>query len=456
MTDVSGPDHLPVVKPQSRTDIVKVVGASLVGTTVEWYDFFLYGSAAALIFNKLFFPSFDPLVGTLLAFATYAVGFAARPLGGVIFGHFGDKVGRKQMLVISLMLMGGATFLIGLLPTYGTIGIWAPVLLIALRLVQGFALGGEWGGAVLMAAEYGTPERRGYWASWPQAGAPAGNLLAVAVLAVVTAFTTDAQFDAWGWRIPFLLSAVLVLVGLYIRMSIEESPVFRAAREHTSAVEETRLPVVQVLKDYPREILLAIGARFAENISYYIFTAFALAYATRPELGMERGTVLNAALLASAVHFVAIPVMGALSDRFGRRPLYLVGALGVGVWGFVFFALYDTTSFPLLVLAGAVGLVFHAAMYGPQASFFSELFSTQVRYSGLSVAGQVSSILAGSLAPIIATALLLQYNSSIPISLYLAAAAVLTLLAVLFSRETARSDLTQIQAADRKPVSAGR
>jgi metabolite-proton symporter len=431
------------VPPGSRTSIVKVVGASLVGTTVEWYDFFLYGSAAALVFNKLFFPDFDPLVGTLLAFATYAVGFAARPIGGVIFGHFGDKIGRKQILI-------------GLLPTYGAIGVWAPILLILLRLVQGFALGGEWGGAVLMAAEYGSPERRGYWASWPQAGAPAGNLLAVAVLAVVSAATTDQQFESWGWRIPFLLSAVLVGVGLWIRVSIEESPVFRAAQEHSAKAEEApKLPVVQVLRDYPREIILAIGARFAENIGYYIFTAFALAYATG-EAGISRGTALGAALIASAIHFVAIPAMGALSDRFGRRPVYLVGAVGVGVWGFVFFALFDSQSFLLLALAGTIGLIFHAAMYGPQASFFSELFSTQVRYSGLSVAGQVSSIVAGSLAPIIATALLLQYGNSLPISLYLAGAAVITVVAVLLSRETAHSDLTRDPAADRAAVGAGR
>ncbi len=444
------------VPPASRTSIVKVVGASLVGTTVEWYDFFLYGSAAALVFNKLFFPDFDPLVGTLLAFATYAVGFAARPIGGVIFGHFGDKIGRKQMLVITLMLMGGATFAIGLLPTYATIGIWAPILLILLRLVQGFALGGEWGGAVLMAAEYGTPERRGYWASWPQAGAPAGNLLAVAVLALVSAFTTEQQFESWGWRIPFLLSAVLVGVGLWIRVSIEESPVFRAAREQSATAEEApKLPVVQVLRDYPREIILAIGARLAENIGYYIFTAFALSYATQ-QLGVPQSTALNAALIASAIHFAAIPTMGALSDRFGRRPVYLLGAVGVGVWGFVFFRMYDSESFVLLALAGTIALVFHGAMYGPQASFFSELFSTQVRYSGLSVAGQVSSIVAGSLAPVIATALLIEYGSSVPISLYLAGAAVLTVIAVLLSRETARSDLTRDPAADRRPVGAGR
>jgi metabolite-proton symporter len=444
------------VPPASSTSIVKVVGASLVGTTVEWYDFFLYGSAAALVFNTLFFPDFDPLVGTLLAFATYAVGFVARPIGGVVFGHYGDKLGRKKMLVITLMMMGGATFLIGLLPTYGAIGVWAPILLIVLRLVQGFALGGEWGGAVLMAAEYGTPERRGYWASWPQAGAPAGNLLAVAVLALVSALTTEQQFDSWGWRIPFLLSAVLVGVGLWIRFSIEESPVFRAAQEKSATAEEApRLPVVQVLRDYPRAIILAIGARMGENIGYYVFTAFALAYAT-DEVGLSQGTALNAALIASAIHFVAIPAMGALSDRFGRRPVYLVGAVGVGVWGFVFFTLYDSQSFLLLALAGTVGLVFHGAMYGPQAAFFSEMFATQVRYSGLSVAGQVSSIVAGSLAPFIATALLIEYGNAVPISLYLAGAAVITVIAVVLSRETARSDLTLDPNADRSPVGAGR
>ena len=443
-----------VTEAQPSTPIVKVVTASLVGTTVEWYDFFLYGSAAALIFNKLFFPSFDPLIGTLLAFATYAVGFAARPIGGIIFGHFGDKLGRKKMLVITLLLMGGATFALGLLPTYGSIGIWAPILLVTLRLVQGFALGGEWGGAILMVAEHGGADRRGYWASWPQAGAPAGNLLAVAVLALVSATTTDAQFETWGWRIPFLLSAVLVLVGLYIRIAVEESPVFKAAQaqaQASAAGADTapKLPVVQVLREYPREIILAIGMRLAENISYYLFTAFALAFATQPALGISRSEALNAALIASAVHFFAIPLMGALSDRFGRRPLYMLGAVGVGVWGFVFFNLYETKSFLLLALAGTVGLIFHGAMYGPQSSFFAEMFSTQVRYSGLSVAGQVSSIVAGSLAPIIATYLLSRYGSSTPISIYLAGAAVLTFLAVLVSRETARSDLTRDMVAER-------
>ena len=447
----------PVAAPETKS-IAKVVGASLIGTTVEWYDFFLYGSAAALVFNQIFFPSFEPLTGTLLAFATYAVGFAARPLGGIIFGHFGDKVGRKSMLVITLLLMGGATFAIGLLPTYAAVGVWAPILLIALRLIQGFALGGEWGGAVLMAAEHGGSKRRGFYASWPQAGAPAGNLLAVAVLTLVNATTTEAQFLSWGWRIPFLLSAVLVLVGMYIRLAIEESPVFRAAREQEAtqvAASGPKLPVLQVLRAYPREILLAIGARLAENISFYVFTAFILTYVTQ-QLQLPRGTALNAVLIASAIHFVTIPLMGALSDRFGRRPVYAVGAAGVGVWAFVFFALLDSRSFAIITLATTVALVFHGAMYGPQAAFFSEMFDTRVRYSGLSVAGQVSSIVAGSLAPLIATALLREYRSSFPISLYLAGAAVLTLIALALSRETARVDLTAVGRDAERPYAGVR
>jgi metabolite-proton symporter len=457
--DVPGDKGAPPL-PRGNS-MVKVVVASLVGTTVEWYDFFLYGAAAALIFNKLFFPSFDPLVGTLLAFATYAVGFVARPLGGVVFGHFGDKLGRKRMLVISLTIMGAATFCIGLLPSYDAVGIWAPLGLIALRLIQGFALGGEWGGAVLMAAEHGPANKRGLYASWPQAGAPAGQLLAVTVLAVVTATTNTAQFESWGWRIPFLLSAVLVLVGTYIRTSIEESPVFRAAQQSLEAAADAageapvKLPVLQVLRDYRREVALAIGMRVAENVSYYIFTAFILAYATQ-ELDLSRGMVLNAVLIASAIHFFAIPLFGALSDRVGRRPLYLIGGVGVGVWGFVFFPLLDTKSFPLIVLAATMALIFHGAMYGPQAAFFSELFATQVRYSGLSVAGQLSSIVAGSVAPLIATALLIRYGSSVPISIYLAGAAVLTVGCVLLSKETAGRDLTTVAADDRSELAHAR
>ncbi|MGC5022455.1 MFS transporter [Micromonospora sp. DT47] len=417
------------------------MAASLVGTTIEWYDFFVFGSAAALVFNTLFFPKFDPLVGTILAFATYAVGFVARPIGGIVFGHFGDRVGRKRMLVLSLLIMGVATFAIGLLPTYASIGVWAPILLVICRLLQGFAVGGEWGGAVLMVAEHGDPARRGFWASWPQAGVPAGNLLAVAVLAIMTATTSEAAFASWGWRVPFLLSAALVAIGLYVRVSLSESPVFqRAQAEMERAQERRRAPMLEVVQRYRRPVLVAMGARVVENVSYYIFTVFVLTYVTT-ELGMRRAMALNAVLIASAVHFAAIPLWGALSDRVGRRPIYLLGAGGVLVWAFLFFVLVDTRSFGAITAAITGGLIFHAAMYGPQAAFFSELFGTGVRYSGASIGYQLASVFAGSLAPIIAVALLAEFNSTVPISLYVAAMAVITIAALIASRETVRADL---------------
>lgn len=317
--------------PPPPTNLKRIVAASLIGTTIEWYDFFLYGSAAALVFNKLFFPGSDPLVGTLLSFLTYAVGFAARPLGALVFGHYGDRLGRKKLLVLSLLLMGGATFAIGLLPTHATVGAAAPVLLTALRLVQGFALGGEWGGAVLLVSEHGDAKRRGFWASWPQTGAPAGQLLATGVLSLLTATLSDGSFVAWGWRIPFLLSGVLVVVGLWIRLSVDESPVFQEAlaraeeRGRTPDSAAEKLPLVSVLRHHWRDVLVAMGARMAENISYYVITAFILVYATT-SAGVSRQTALNAVLIASAVHFAVIPAWGALSDRIGRRPVYLLGA----------------------------------------------------------------------------------------------------------------------------------
>ncbi len=431
-----------------RSGFAKVVAASLVGTTVEWYDFFLYGSAAALVFNKLFFPTQDPTVGTMLAFATYALGFVARPIGGIVFGHFGDKVGRKKMLVFSLLLMGGATFAIGLLPTYASIGVGAPVLLLLCRLVQGFAVGGEWGGAVLMVAEHGSAERRGFWSSWPQAGVPAGNLLSVLVLFVLAATTSDSAFTTWGWRVPFLLSAVLVVVGLWIRLRLTESPLFaRAQAEFEARKVQRRAPALDVLRAYPREVLSAMGARFAENVCYYIFTAFVLAYVTET-VGLDRQVALNAVLVASAVHFVVIPVFGALSDRVGRRPLYLAGAAGVGLWGFAFFPLLDTKSQGAITLAITVGLVLHALMYGPQAAYFSELFGTSVRYSGASIGYQLASVVAGSLAPIIALALLARFDSSIPVSVYLLGSGLLTVVVVLFTRETRGTALADDRILD--------
>ena len=428
----------------SGTSIGKVVFASLVGTAVEWYDFFLYGSAAALVFGALFFPEADPVNATLLAFGTYAVGFVARPLGGVVFGHFGDRVGRKKMLVVALMLMGVATFAIGLLPTYASIGVAAPILLLVCRLLQGFAVGGEWGGAVLMAAEHGDEARRGFWSSWPQAGVPLGNLLATGVLFVLAAFQSDADFEAWGWRIPFLLSAVLVLIGLYVRLQLEESPVYQEAKAEIAEKKTgaSHLPLIEVIKTYPKEVFIAMGMRMAENISYYIFTIISITYVTT-YLEEDKGLILKMLLIGAAFQFFLIPALGALSDKVGRRPLYLVGAVGVGVWTFVFFGLLDTMSAGNVLLAVIVGLFFHSLMYAPQAAFFSELFGTSVRYTGASVGYQLASIFAGAMAPIIAVELLgsVSEKNTFAVGLYVAAASVITIVAVLFAKETKASSL---------------
>ncbi|MEU6383974.1 MFS transporter [Streptomyces bauhiniae] len=439
--------------PPPPAKLPRIVAASLIGTTIEWYDFFLYGSAAALVFNKLFFPDSDPLVGTLLAFVTYAAGFAARPLGALVFGHFGDRLGRKKLLVLSLLLMGGATFCIGLLPTHATIGTAAPVLLTALRLVQGFALGGEWGGAVLLVSEHGDARRRGFWASWPQTGAPAGQLLATGVLSLLTATLSDDAFTAWGWRVPFLLSGVLVVVGLWIRLSVDESPVFKQALTRAEARQgeaAEKLPLVSVLRHQWREVLIAMGARLAENISYYVITAFILVYATTAA-DVSKQTALNAVLIGSAVHFAVIPAWGALSDRVGRRPVYLFGAVGVGLWIFPFFALVDAGTFGRLVLAVVVGLILHGAMYAPQAAFFAEMFATRVRYSGASIGAQFSSVAAGAPAPLIATALLAEYDSATPIALYVIGAVLLTLVAVGVAVETRDRDLADVTADGASP-----
>ncbi|MFW3172226.1 MFS transporter [Geodermatophilus sp. CPCC 206100] len=447
---------------QSGARFGRVVGASIIGTTVEWYDFFLYGSAAALVFGPLFFPEQDDFVGVLAAFATYAVGFFARPVGALVFGHFGDRLGRKKLLVISLMMMGSATFLIGLLPTYDSVGVLAPVLLIALRLIQGFALGGEWGGAVLIVSEHGKPEHRGFWASWPQAGAPAGNLLATGVLALLATFQSDAQFEAWGWRIPFLLSAVLIIVGLWVRLSVSESPVFLEAQREAEAkaaqsgVAEAA-PIVTVLTRYKREVLTAMGARIAENVSFYLLTAFSLTYLTNVG-GLDSSFALNAVLIASAVHLVTIPLWGALSDRIGRKPVYLFGAAGVGVWAFAFFGLLDTGNFFLAVVAITVGLLFHGAMYGPQAAFFSELFGTKARYTGVSVGAQLASLVAGAPAPLIALALLGSFEDPnvVAVGLYIVVCAVVTLIAVWSYSETRTRDLGEDKAVvvkERRPTS---
>jgi metabolite-proton symporter len=427
---------------KGRTPLRRVVMASLIGTTIEWYDFFLYGSAAALIFNKLFFPSFDPFVGTLLAFATYAVGFVARPLGGVVFGHFGDRLGRKRLLMLSLILMGVATVLIGLLPTYAMIGVWAPVALIALRLVQGFAVGGEWGGAVLMAAEHGDSARRGFWASWPQAGVAAGSLLSAGVLALMAAFQSEADFLAWGWRVPFLLSAVLVVVGWYIRNKVSESPMFEQALDEAEV--PPKLPAMDVIRERPRAILLGAGLRVGENISYYILTVFSLTFLV--DVAAEsRSLALNALLIGAAVQFFAIPLFALLSDRIGRRPVYAFGGLGLAAFAFAFFPMLASGDNLLVVLAIVAGLVLHSAMYGPQAAFITELFPTRIRYSGVSIAYQLTSIAAGSLAPIIALWLYREYDSALPVAIYVGATCLISGVTALLAKETRGVELSAIR-----------
>ncbi len=416
----------------------RAIMASLIGTTIEWYDFFLYGAAAALVFNKLFFPELDPLTGTLVAFGTYALGFLARPLGGVVFGHYGDRIGRKRLLMLSLIMMGASTCLIGLLPTYGQAGAWAPILLIALRLLQGFAVGGEWGGAVLLVAERADAPRRGFWTSWAQVGVPAGNLLAAGVLALMAAIQTPEAFLAWGWRVPFLLSAVLLAVGWWLRSTLTESPTFQAAQAalaQAGEAHDTRSPVLQVLRERPRALAVGAGLRLGENIGYYVITAFSITYLVEVE-GGTRSLALNALLIGGAVECLTMPLFAALSDRIGRRPVYAIGAFGLAAWMFGFFAMLNHASLPWVAAAMVGGLVLHGAMYATQAAFMAELFATRMRYSGMSLAYQVTSIAAGSLAPIIAIALYKRFDSALPIVLYVAAACVVSGAAALMARET--------------------
>lgn len=439
------------------TGLKRVVVASMAGTVVEWYEFFLYATAATLVFNKVFFAEgTSEASGLIAALLTYAVGFVARPLGGVVFGHFGDKYGRKKLLQFAILLVGAVTFLMGCLPTYEQIGVWAPILLVVLRFLQGFAVGGEWGGAVLLVAEHSPTDKRAFWASWPQAAVPVGNMLATVVLLILTQALSEASFLSWGWRIAFWLSAVVVGIGYYIRTKVSDAPIFVATQQEVERAKAVSYGVVEVLKRYPRGVFTAMGLRFAENIMYYLVVTFSIVY-LKTHVHADTSDILWWLLAAHAVHFVVIPQVGRLADRFGRRPVYIVGAIAAGCWGFFAFPMMNSANYLLIMGAIIAGLVIHALMYSPQPALMAEMFPTRMRYSGVSLGYQVTAIVAGSLAPAIATWLLDRFGSAVPIALYLAGAAVITLVAALVTRETNGIDLEALDQADRDALAkAGR
>jgi metabolite-proton symporter len=401
----------------------KAVVAATVGTTIEWYDFFIYGTAAGLIFPKLFFPNEDPLTGTLAAFGTYFIGFVGRPIGAAIFGHYGDRIGRKATLIATLMLMGIATFLVAFVPPYASIGIWGAIILTVLRMLQGIGVGGEWGGSVLISMEWARSHgSRGLVASWPQFGVPSGLFLSNLVILIVSTWT-GADFATWGWRIPFFLSIVLIGIGLWIRLGILETPVFRQLVE-TDRIE--RAPIVEVFRRQPTEIILSALLRMAEQAPFYIFTAFVFAYGVST-LKMPRDLILAAVLVASCVSFVTIPLSGHISDRIGRRKMYLIGAAATGLFGFLYFGMLDSAIPSAVFIAIVLSLIPHDIMYGPQAALIAEAFTPRLRYSGASLGYQLASIIAGGPAPLIATALFATYHTGYAIAIYIAACAVVSL-----------------------------
>jgi MHS family shikimate/dehydroshikimate transporter-like MFS transporter len=433
----------------------KVALAAMAGSAIEWYDFFIYLTAAALVFGPLYFPGTSEVAGVLASFSTAAVGFVARPVGGILFGHFGDRLGRKPTLVIALLTMGTATTLVGVLPTYATIGVAAPILLFVLRFLQGLAVGGQWGGAVLLATEYAPEDQRGFYGSFAQAGVPVGLLLGNTIFLLISALFGEQAFAAWAWRIPFLFSIVLIAVALYIQLRLEDTPVFRQLeeRQHEGEEAESRSPVLEVLRDHPKQVLLAGGAFFVVNGGFYVLITGMLDYGTRT-LGVSENAMLAAVLISAVVEGISIVAMSALSDRVGRRPVFMSGAVLLGLWAFPLFWLVNTGSVPLIILSLCIAQFFLGMMYGPQAALFSEMFSARVRYSGASIGYQGASVFAGGLAPIIMVWLLESTGTSLSVSFYMFLMAAITFFSVYLVTETYEDEMTRDQARETQEEAA--
>lgn len=423
--------------PSTGATNKRVLAASLMGSSIEWFDYFLYATTAALVFNKVFFPMTDPVVGLMLSYLTFSLTFFIRPLGGFVFAHIGDRIGRKKTLVMTLSLMGGATVAIGLLPGYDTIGIWAPILLIVLRLIQGLGIGGEWGGALLLAYEYAPKNRKGLFGSVPQMGVTIGMVMATLAMTLMSTLPDD-QFLSWGWRVPFLLSAVLVFLGLWIRKGIDETPEFKKAKESGNVA---KMPIIETLRYHWRSVLVAIGIKFVETAPFYIFSTFIVSYATSA-LGFERITVLNAVMIATLVTTAMIPIMGRLSDSIGRRRMFVIGTVIMALFTFPYFMLLEQRTTTSLVIATVIGLgLVWAPITAVLGTLFSEIFSTRVRYTGITLGYQIGAALAGGTAPLVATWLLTSYDGSwVPVALYLIGTAVISLIAISFAKNASDSD----------------
>lgn len=418
----------------------RILIASLVGSSIEWFDYFLYGTVSALVFNQLFFVNEDPTIGLLLSYASFALAFFIRPFGGVIFSHIGDRIGRKKTLVLTLSLMGVATFGMGLLPTYQAVGIWAPILLITLRLVQGLGIGGEWGGALLLAVEYAPAEKRGLFGAIPQMGVTIGMLLGTVALSIMTLLPENA-FMTWGWRIPFIFSALLVFFGLWIRKGIDETPSFKKVKE---SGEVPKLPIVETLKHYWREVLIAVGAKVVETAPFYIFSTFVVSYATA-NLGFSRTATLTAVMIATIITTILIPIMGNLSDKIGRKKLFIGGTIGMALFAFPYFWLLQQKSVLLLIVATVIGLgVIWAPITAVLGTMFSEIFDAKIRYTGITLGYQIGAALAGGTAPLVATALLDKFNNSyVPVALYIIFASVLSLAAIWAVKDRSNQKLDE-------------